>query len=102
MILPSFRTRSYSPLNMGRISPMAFTNYILQSVICTTIFYGHGFGLFGQVSRVTQFETVVSVWIFQMAVAPLWMRHFRFGPLEWVWRSATYGRREPFRRLVSE
>jgi len=76
---------------------MAFTNYVTQTVICTTIFFGHGFALYGKVERVGQFAIVVGVWILQLLICPLWLRYFRFGPLEWVWRSLTYWRREPMR-----
>jgi uncharacterized protein len=79
---------------------MAFTNYIVQTIICTAIFYGHGFGLYGQVERSGQVAIVVAVWVFQLVVSPIWLRHFMFGPLEWLWRSLTYWRRQPFRRRV--
>lgn len=85
-------------IRLQAVGRTAFSNYILQSVICTTIFYGHGLGLFGSVSRVGQIGIVIGVWILQMAIAPIWLRHFQFGPLEWVWRSLSYGRREPMRR----
>lgn len=77
---------------------MAFTNYILQTIICTTIFYGHGFGLFGKVERTGQIGTVFAVWIFLLIVSPLWLRHLRFGPLEWLWRSLTYMKLQPMAR----
>lgn len=72
------------------VGQMAFTNYIMQTIICTTIFYGHGFGLFGQVNRVGQIQIVVAIWIVQLIYSPIWLRYFRFGPLEWLWRSLTY------------
>ena len=77
---------------------MAFSNYIMHTVICTTLFYGHGFGLFGKVERVWQFAIVLVIWTFQLIVSPVWLRYFLFGPLEWLWRSLTYWQREPFRR----
>ena len=80
------------------VGQMALTNYLLQTVICTTIFYGHGFGLFGSVDRLGQFGVVVAVWVVQLIVSPLWLQRFRFGPAEWVWRSLTYGVRQPLRR----
>ena len=80
------------------VGRMAFTNYILQTVICTTLFYGHGLGLFGQIERTGQAAIVVTVWIFQLIVSPIWLRHFLFGPLEWLWRSLVYLERQPFRR----
>ncbi|MFQ5741629.1 MAG: DUF418 domain-containing protein [Acidobacteriota bacterium] len=80
------------------VGQMAFTNYLLHTVICTTIFYGYGFGLFGQVERVGQITIVGAVWVLQLIVSPLWLRYFRFGPLEWLWRSLTYRARQPLRR----
>ena len=80
------------------VGRMAFTNYIMQSVICTTIFYGHGFGLFGKVPRTGQFGIVVAIWIFQLSISPMWLRYFQFGPLEWLWRCLTYWHLEPIRR----
>jgi uncharacterized protein len=80
---------------------MAFTNYILHSLICTTIFYGHGFGLFGKVERIGQLGIVVAIWTLQLVISPLWLRYFIYGPLEWLWRSLTYLKREPLRRTQS-
>ena len=71
---------------------MAFTNYIAQTLICTTIFYGHGFGLFGRVDRWQQAIVVIAVWGIQLWWSPLLMRRFRYGPLEWSWRALTYWR----------
>ncbi len=76
---------------------MAFTNYLMQTIICTTLFYGHGFGLYGSVSRVGQIGVVLGVWVFQLLASPLWLRRFRFGPAEWLWRSLTYLRVQPMR-----
>jgi uncharacterized protein len=77
---------------------MALTNYLLQAIICTTIFYGHGLGLFGQVERTGQILIVFGVWIIQLWVSPVWLRYFRFGPAEWIWRSLTYWRLQPVRQ----
>jgi len=82
------------------VGQMAFTNYLLQTIICTTVFYGHGFGQFGQVERVGQIALVAAVWAFQLIVSPLWLRHFLFGPFEWLWRSLTYLRFQPIRRQL--
>ena len=71
----------------------ALSNYLLQTVICTTLFYGHGLGLYGSVDRVGQLGIVVGVWAVQLIVSPLWLRRYRFGPAEWVWRALTYGSR---------
>jgi uncharacterized protein len=76
----------------------AFSCYILTSIICTFIFYGHGLGLFGTVGRPGQLLVTVAVWITLLIVAPLWLSRYRFGPLEWLWRSLTYGERQSMRR----
>ncbi|GAB7008640.1 DUF418 domain-containing protein [Halorubrum trueperi] len=83
---------------LAAVGRTAFTNYLLQTVIATTIFYGHGFGLFGSVSRVEQYGIVVVVWTVQIALSVLWLRSYRFGPVEWVWRTLTYGERQPMRK----
>jgi uncharacterized protein len=80
------------------VGRLALTNYLLQSVICTTIFYGHGLGLFGRVERVGQAGIVLAVWAVQIAGSVCWLRSFDFGPVEWVWRCVTYGRWMPLRR----
>ncbi len=76
-------------VNAGR---MAFSNYIAHTVICTTLFYGHGFGLFGHVERWQMLLIVIGVWALQLWWSPLVLRRFRYGPLEWAWRTLTYGR----------
>ncbi len=83
---------------LAAVGRTAFSNYILQTVICTFIFYGHGLGLFGRVDRLGQLLIVLAVWMLQLVVSPVWLRHFAFGPLEWVWRTLMYLRRPPFRR----
>ena len=78
---------------LAAVGRMAFSNYILQTLIATTIFYGHGLGLFGSVPRTTQIAIVVAIWAVLLIVSPWWLRRYRFGPLEWLWRSLTYGQR---------
>ncbi len=85
-----------APPAVGR---MALTNYLVQSVIATTIFYGYGFGLFGSVDRLGMMATVAGVWIAQLIYSPIWLSRFRFGPAEWLWRSATYGKAQSMRRV---
>jgi uncharacterized protein len=82
---------------LAAVGRMAFTNYIMQTIIGTTIFFGHGFGFFGSVPRKWQFAIVLAVWMLQLAVSPIWLRRFNLGPLEWLWRSLTCLRWEPFR-----
>jgi uncharacterized protein len=79
---------------------MALTNYLMQSVICTTLFYGWGFGLFGTLNRTPLAGIVLAIWVFQLLFSPLWLRFFRFGPAEWLWRSLTYWRLQPLCPMV--
>jgi uncharacterized protein len=82
---------------LGAVGRTAFSNYILQTLLGITIFYGTGLGLFGKVDRVGQLLIVLAIWAVQLVIAPIWLRHLAFGPLEWLWRSLTYGKRQPMR-----
>lgn len=81
--------------SLAAVGRMAFTNYIMQSLIGIFIFYSYGFGLFGTMDKAQQLLFVGTIWIFQLIVSPIWLRYFRFGPLEWGWRSLTYWKRQP-------
>jgi uncharacterized protein len=74
----------------ANVGQMAFTNYLMQSVICTLIFYGYGLDYYGQFERYELGYFVLGVWIFQIIFSAIWLKFFLFGPLEWVWRSLTY------------
>jgi uncharacterized protein len=82
------------------VGQMAFTNYIMHTVFCTLIFFGYGLNYYGEMEFYQLFFVVLAIWILQLIVSPLWLRYFRFGPLEWLWRSLTYWKRQPFRREV--
>jgi uncharacterized protein len=86
---------------LAYVGQMAFSNYILTSLICTTLFEGYGFGLFGKLQRYQLYGAVFLVWLLILIISPWWLRHFRFGPLEWVWRSLTYWKKQPFRRAIA-
>jgi uncharacterized protein len=83
---------------MSAVGKMAFTNYILMSMIGMFIFYGNGLALFSQVERSEQMLFIAGVWIVMMIISPLWLKHFRFGPLEWLWRVLTYMKMQPFKK----
>jgi uncharacterized protein len=76
---------------------MALTNYLLQSAVCVGIFYGHGLGLYEQLSRAWQVPFVLLLFALQVIASDWWLARFRYGPMEWLWRWATYGRRPAFR-----
>jgi uncharacterized protein len=80
---------------------MALTNYLMHSVILTTVFYGYGIGLYGSIPRFWQMGFVVAVVVFQLWYSPLWLQKYRFGPVEWLWRSLTYWKRQPMRRVLA-
>lgn len=80
---------------------MALTNYLLQSVVGTLLFYGYGLGLWGDVSRAGQTLIVLVVFALQVAASHWWLARFRFGPAEWLWRAFTYLQRPPMRRVVA-
>ncbi len=82
---------------LARAGQMALTNYLSHSLICNFIFMGWGLGLAGQLQRHEIYYVVWGIWLFQLIASPLWLRHFRFGPAEWLWRSLTYRQWQPLR-----
>jgi uncharacterized protein len=79
----------------GPVGRMAFTNYIAQSLILSGIFYGFGLALFGQLSVAQSLVVAVVIYAAQAAFSAWWLGRFRFGPIEWLWRSLMYGERQP-------
>jgi uncharacterized protein len=77
---------------------LALTNYLAQSLVCTTLFYGYGLGLAGRVGAAAGVLLAIGIYALQIAFSLWWLRRFQFGPLEWLWRSLTYGRPQPLRR----
>lgn len=91
--LPFLAIIRYPFACMGR---MAFTNYLTQSM--TLVFLsigGIGLGWFGEIDRVQMMQIVLAIWVAQLVISTLWLQVFRFGPLEWLWRSLTYGKLQP-------
>lgn len=89
-MLPVFR-KVFSPI--AKAGQMSLTTYIFQSIIATIIFYSYGFGLYGKVDLVTGTWIAIGVFVIQAIFAEIWLSKFRMGPLEWVWRRATYGKK---------
>ncbi|MBN1548796.1 MAG: DUF418 domain-containing protein, partial [Syntrophaceae bacterium] len=83
---------------MGR---MALTQYLLQSLACSLVFYGFGLGLFGKVPLNLCILGSILFFLFQAWTSRLWLKHFHSGPVEWLWRSLVYRTRPPFRRTRS-
>ncbi|GAA6205686.1 DUF418 domain-containing protein [Thalassotalea sp. SU-HH00458] len=83
---------------LSPLGKMALTNYITHSIILTSIFYGYAGGMFGQIARAEQMLIVVAIIFGQVLFSKLWLNYFKFGPLEWIWRSLTYLTWQPLRR----
>lgn len=85
---------------LAPVGQMAFTNYLTQTLMMTALFsMPYGPRLMGQVGYPALWGLVVSVWILQLIWSPIWLKYFRMGPFEWVWRCLTHGQRLPLRRL---
>lgn len=74
---------------MGR---MALTNYLLQTILCIFIFYGVGLGLGGNIGPSMFLVIGIGIYLLQMCFSAFWLRHFNYGPFEWIWRMLTYGK----------
>lgn len=72
---------------------LAFTNYFMQTIICTLFFYGYGFGYFGRLTQAQLYFFVVEIWIIQMVFSVFWLRFYQYGPVEWLWRCLVYRKR---------
>ena len=79
------------------VGRMALTNYLMQSVVCTFLYYGFGLALFGKVGPALGLAIAFVIYALQVVFSTWWARAFRFGPAEWVWRSLTYGKVQPLR-----
>ncbi|MBZ9788418.1 DUF418 domain-containing protein [Psychroflexus sp. CAK57W] len=82
--------------SLAAVGRMALSNYLMHSIITSILFLG--FGLYGQLERYELYYVVFSIWIFQLITSPIWLKHFYFGPFEWLWRSLTYGKKQVFKK----
>ena len=96
----AYQSHPDAPLFRWLAAPgrMALTNYISQSLIGIVLFYGLGFGLGTSFGLIHIELTALGVFLLQILLSHLWLRYFRFGPLEWLWRLLTYGRYFPIFR----
>jgi len=83
---------------LSNVGQMAFSNYLMQSIICTWFFFGYGFEFYGKLHFYQLYYVVFSVWVFQLIFSSVWLKYFRFGPFEWLWRSLTYWKKQPMKR----
>jgi uncharacterized protein len=75
---------------------MALSNYVFQSVVCLTIFSGFGLGQYEKIGLANLIGLASLIYVVQIILSVWWLKYFRFGPLEWVWRSLTYQKAQPF------
>jgi uncharacterized protein len=83
---------------LAPLGRMALTSYLTQSIVLSAIFYGWGLGLFGRLGEAHAAAIGITIFVVQIAISAAWLRRYRFGPVEWLWRSFTYGARQPMRR----
>ena len=98
MLLCKSEIANWLKRSLQAVGQMALTNYLMQTIICTTIFYGYGLGMFCRLSRIELVGVVVLIWIAQLVFSPIWLARFRYGPFEWLWRSLAYWKRQPMLR----
>jgi uncharacterized protein len=77
---------------------MTLSNYLTQSVIFGLIFYGYGLGIFGRLGIAAALAIGLGVYVVQAAVSTYWLRRYRLGPVEWLWRTGTYATLQPLRQ----
>jgi uncharacterized protein len=95
----SFRKLTEPFVPLGR---MSMTNYLTQSVFWTFIFYSYGLGFYGQIGMLAGTVLAILFVALQAVFSAYWLKSFRMGPVEYVWRLATYGGRQPLRITASE
>ena len=82
------------------IGRMAFTTYISQSLIFGFVFFGYGLGYFGKLGATSAITFGIMVYVFQVLFSMWWLGRYRYGPLEWLWRTLMYGKRQPMLKFV--
>ena len=86
---------------IGKVGKVALTTYLMQSVICSIIFYSWGGAQFGQLDALPLLGIVVQVWVINFFFAVVWLHFFAMGPVEWAWRSLTESRVLPIRKQAA-
>jgi uncharacterized protein len=87
---------------LAPVGRMALTHYLGQSLLCTWLFYHYGLGAFEMMPRSLQLLFALLLFAVQVALSHAWLRHFRFGPMEWLWRAMTYRQWPPMRREAGQ
>ncbi len=96
LIVKSGRFRMPQRL-LAAVGRTALSNYLLTSVLCQTIFIWGPWKLFGKLEYYQLMYVVAGVWVVNLILSTMWLRSFAYGPVEWLWRSLTYAKLQPFR-----
>jgi uncharacterized protein len=98
LVLLTQNERWYARLApLAAVGRTALSNYLLQTLIATSIFYGYGLGLYGQIGPAFGILLTLAIFGLQIPLSNWWVERFRFGPAEWLWRTLTYGKLQPMR-----
>ena len=87
---------------IAAVGQTALSNYLFTSISCTLLFNGFGLNWYGKLEYYQIYAVVACVWALNLTLSPIWLKYFQFGPMEWVWRSLTYWKRQPMRRSLGE
>ena len=99
-ILCHYSIFNFMTNTVAKVGRLALSNYIMQTLISVWLFYGVGWGLIGVFERYQLTYVCLAVWVIQITFSIKWLKHFQYGPLEWVWRSLIYGKRQPMLKPV--
>lgn len=98
LIILLARGRSWLTGRLAAAGRMAFTNYLMTTILCTTFFNGYGFSFYGYLGRSELYLVVAATWVLILLWSKPWLAHFRYGPFEWLWRSLARGSLQAMRR----
>ena len=98
MLVAKRHSASSATARVGAAGRMAFTNYLMTSIVMTTIFYGYGLALYGEVGRAALYLFVFGMWAAMLLWSKPWLDRFHYGPLEWLWRSLSRFKPQPMRK----
>jgi uncharacterized protein len=94
-------TRGLLPA-LAPLGRMGLTTYLTQTAFGVLLFYGLGFGLLGKIGVATAVGAAIAFYVLQVLLAQAWMKHFKLGPAEWLWRSLTYFKLQPLSRAAPQ
>jgi uncharacterized protein len=99
ILLCRFAKLSWIHRALSAAGQLSLSNYLIQTVISIFLFYGFGFALFAELERFQIALVIIGIGLLQVFFSLLWLRYFRYGPIEWIWRSLVHG--NPVRNLLT-